>query len=152
MNDENLTLKEIQLLVSNLQSQTCKIESDQATIIARDSVVNDVIRNIEDRTKSRIPITNRMVVSYTKNFINNLLNIASECYTDIKYECNNSYINFKLRYYIGGNYIDVSINDMLLIYNDEKYNMYELFVNTVQEKAILYNLKEKIQMFYKMNT
>ena len=94
MNDENLTLKEIQLFVSNLQSRTCKIESDQATIIARDSVVNDVIRNIEDRTKSRIPITNRMVVSYTKNFINNLLNIASECYTDIKYECNNSYINF----------------------------------------------------------
>ena len=78
MNDENLTLKEIQLFVSNLQSRTCKIESDQATIIARDSVVNDVIRNIEDRTKSRIPITNRMVVSYTKNFINNLLNIASE--------------------------------------------------------------------------
>lgn len=77
MNDENLTLKEIQLFVSNLQSRTCKIESDQATIIARDSVVNDVIRNIEDRTKSRIPITNRMVVSYTKNFINNLLNIAS---------------------------------------------------------------------------
>lgn len=46
MNDENLTLKEIQLFVSNLQSRTCKIESDQATIIARDSVVNDVIRNI----------------------------------------------------------------------------------------------------------
>lgn len=32
MNDENLTLKEIQLFVSNLQSRTCKIESDQATI------------------------------------------------------------------------------------------------------------------------
>ena len=28
MNDENLTLKEIQLFVSNLQSRTCKIESD----------------------------------------------------------------------------------------------------------------------------
>lgn len=40
---------------------------------------------------------------------------------------------------------------MLLIYNDEKYNMYELFVNTVQEKAILYDLKEKIQMFYNTN-
>lgn len=152
MKNENLTLKNIQLDISNLQHRTYKIESNQSTIMANDRIVGDVIRDIEDRTKSRTPITNIMVVSYTKNFINNLLNIASECYTNIKYECNNSYINFELRYYIGGNYIDVSINDMLLTYNNERYNMYELFVNIVQERAILYDLKEKIQMFYKMNT
>lgn len=41
---------------------------------------------------------------------------------------------------------------MLLTYNNQKYYMYELFENIVQERAILYDLKEKIQMFYKMNT
>lgn len=109
MKDRNLNLEHIQVCISDLQHLTYKIESDQAARMANDHIVGDVIRDIEDRTKSRTPITNIMVVSYTKNFINNLLNIASECYTDIKYECNNSYISFELRYYIGGNSIDISI-------------------------------------------
>lgn len=148
MKDRNLNLEHIQVCISDLQRRTYALEANQAT---RNNLVSSVVRDVESRTKSRIPITNIMVVSYTKNFINNLLNIASECYTDIKYECNNSYISFELRYYIGGNSIDISINDMLLTYNHQKYYMYELFENIVQERAILYDLKEKIQLFYKMN-
>lgn len=148
MKDRNLNLEHIQVCISDLQRRTYDLEANQAT---RNNLVGSVVRDIESRIKSRIPITNIMVVSYTKNFINNLLNIASECYTDIKYECNNSYISFELRYYIGGNSIDISINDMLLTYNHQKYYMYELFENIVQERAILYDLKEKIQIFYKMN-
>lgn len=148
MKDRNLNLEHIQVCISDLQRRTYDLEANQAT---RNNLVGSVVRDIESRIKSRIPITNIMVVSYTKNFINNLLNIASECYTDIKYECNNSHISFELRYYIGGNSIDISINDMLLTYNHQKYYMYELFENIVQERAILYDLKEKIQIFYKMN-
>lgn len=152
---ENQILGDIDTIntdVSNLKHKTFKIESDQAAIIANTSITRGVLEDIDNRIRSVIPITREMVVSYTKDFVNKLLNIASECYTDIKYECRNSYINLELRYYVGGNFIDININDNLLTYNNNQYNINKLFENTIQEKAILYDIKDKIRMFYKMNT
>lgn len=97
--------------INNLENQIYRIKMAQDPIVANNNMTQNLLDDLNKRTKSVIPITRDMVVSYTKDFVSKLLNIASECYTDIKYECRNSYISLRLRYYIGGNFIDININD-----------------------------------------